>query len=636
MRVVQLRFLSLLIILLICIQLSASTKKDSTNTQKVDSSVVNYYRLSFDSLFLGSTHIVDTSIFIVTDFDEIQRSKLNFASLSNIGAPHKSIVLINPFYGGYNLENNTFPQIMRNYKHIRYLTPVQPFSEIYYTTGANKEQQMEVSFARQLFPRFTIGMEFALNSSPGIYKNTKSENARVYFTGRYHTKDERYAVAGNYYHNKIWLQENGGIKNDSVFENNIEPDRRLISVNLLDAGNLIKESGFGFEQYFNFVKSNVKVNDSTYKPRKFQFGRVTHQFSYHRNQTIYSENSPLVDFYKTSDAVLDSNSTYDSIYQSSFKNRLYLSSLGYKKFQNDIPFFIYAGIEHVYILQSDSLKKTTYNQFNPFGGIRISLFHSSYLDGKITMITGVYGSGDLEFDAGIKQFLGTEGRNLGNIFFRINIVNQSPSWMFERYQSNHFRWENTFDNSKFITFNGGYSIKGITIGGRWQVIDKYIYFNKLAHPEQSTGTTSLKHLYTEFHIRPGKFEVRGSFDFQDVNNTDIIHVPTFSGKLKFAFAQDLFSNAATIKPGFSINWFSSYYADAYMPALRSFYLQNEKKIGNFPFIDVFLTLKVKRASLFIEYANVYALFGHYQYYTTLHYPTRDARFYFGVKWRFFK
>jgi hypothetical protein len=626
----------------ICLLLSfnhiwANIITDTVPVSKIDSTQIFYFQASLDSLFLGNIHIVDTSIFNVTDFDELEKTSGNFATLSNIGTPHKNLVLLTPFFNGYQTGSTSFSQLIRNDKDVRFLMSHQPYSALYYTMGAKKEQQFDVSFSRQLFPRFILGLEFALNNSPGIYKNNKSDNTRVYFTGRYTTVNERYAVTANYYHNKIKLQENGGIQNDNDFENNLESDRRLIPVNLSDASNLVKESGFGFEHYFNFVKPNpVKINDSTFKPRRFQFGRITHRFSYHKTKLIYSEKSPVSSFYATFDPLLDSNSTYDSIYQLSIKNRLYLSTLGYKKYNDGVPFYFYAGVEHAYIIQSDSLKKSIYNQLNPFGGIKISLFHSIYLDGQAMLVTGNYGAGDVQIDAGIKQFLGTSGKNLGNLFFRVTIINQSPSWMFERFQSNHFRWENTFSDSKYVTFNGGYSFKGITLGGRYKVLDKYIYYNKFAHPQQSTGTSDLKHLYMIFHLRPGKFEIAGNFDYQLVSNDTIIHLPTFSGKLKFSFAQDLFSKAATIKPGFTIHWFSEYYADAYMPALRTFYLQEEKKIGNYPFVDVFLTLKVKRANIFLEYANVLGLLGNYTYYTTLHYPMRDPRFYFGIKWRFFK
>ncbi len=629
--------LLLLVSLIVSNRVEATTLPDSIQKKRVDSTLILSFHNSLDSLFLGPLHSIDTSDFHVTNFDELYKQTKNYSTLSNIGSPSQCMVSEFNFNGGYDIKNHSFAHILRNYSNIRYLIPVQPFSELYYTMGANKEQQFDVSFTRELFPRFILGLEFALHNSPGIYKNNKSQNARVYITGRYSTENERYAVISNYYHNKISIGENGGLMDDNDFESNSESDRRLIPIQLQDAQNMVKESGFGFEQYFNFVSpSPKKITDSTFKPRKIQFGRVTHSFSYHKNQLVYTEDSPLADFYQSFDIVLDSSNTYDSTYQLAVKNRLYLSSLGYKKFNDDVPFYIYAGVEHAYIVQADSLKKSVYHQLSPFGGIRISLLRSSYLDGKAMIVTGGYGSGDLHLEAGIRQFLGTSDKNLGNLFFRTEVINQSPSWITARYQSNHFRWENSFSNSKFVNFHGGYTFKGFTVGGRWQVMDKFIYFNKTARPQQSTGTTNLRQLYTEFHLQPGKFELWGRFDYQKVSNDTILHIPEYSGMIKLAFVQDLFSKAATIKPGITLRWFSSYYADAYMPALRTFYLQDEKKIGNFPYLDVFLTLKVKKANLFVQYENLFGLLGNYTYYTTPHYPMRDPRLYFGVKWRFFK
>ena len=91
-----------------------------------------------------------------------------------------------------------------------------------------------------------------------------------------------------------------------------------------------------------------------------------------------------------------------------------------------------------------------------------------------------------------------------------------------------------------------------------------------------------------------------------------------------------------MQPAFVINYFTEYYADAYMPALRTYYLQDDVKIGNYPFLDFYLTFKVKRANLFVGYTNIYSLSKDNRYFTTPHYPMRDSKFIFGVKWRLYQ
>ncbi|PKP51162.1 MAG: hypothetical protein CVT92_13400 [Bacteroidetes bacterium HGW-Bacteroidetes-1] len=617
----------------IFIPISAQTLPD---TIKIDSTEVLFFNRSFDSLYLGKISSVDTSLNTVSQFDVLSRSIETISTLSNAGTAYKSQLFSLPFNNGFDMEQHAFSKYIFKSNDVEYLDPFLPFTELNYMMGSKKEQQLNARFNRQMAPRLFLGMDFRLISSPGSYKSNGIENNTVYFTLRYSVKNERYGVLGNYRHSKLVIKENGGISNDEDFESNQETDRRIIDVNLTDANNTLKQSGFSLEQYFILSPPQKKLPDSVESDQRFHLGRITHQMEYLRNQLIYNEKNSLLDFYKPYDIILDSARTYDSIYQAALRNRFYWSNLSYKKHKEDIPFYIYGGVELLNALQSDSTFSRKIWQVNPFGGVQISLFRSFYVDGTVKLITGNYSAADFHFDGGIKQYLGTESRNLGSLFFRIKLMNQSPTWFQERYYSNHFRWVNDFNALKNISFKAGYNIKGITLGGNFHIIDKHIYMNSDARPKQTTGTIKVIHLFSNFHFHPGKFDIYGTFNYQISDNDTIIHLPTFSSKLRFAFTQEIFAGAATLQPGFDLNWFSSYYADAYMPALRSFYIQNEKKVGNYPYLDVYLALKVKRARIFVQYANVIGLAGNYTYYTTPHYPMRDARFYFGVSWRFYK
>ena len=114
-----------------------------------------------------------------------------------------------------------------------------------------------------------------------------------------------------------------------------------------------------------------------------------------------------------------------------------------------------------------------------------------------------------------------------------------------------------------------------------------------------------------------------------------MHLPLFMGRLKLAYSQPLFHNAATIQPSITVEYFTKYYADAYMPATRTFYLQNEVKIGNYPFIDMAISIKVKKADIFVSYSNMFLLTGNYDAFIAPHYPMRGSKFFFGVNWRLF-
>lgn len=621
-----------------------SVNKLTTTPILIDSSIVTYFTKSFDSLYLGSNHTVDTSQFYATYFDPLDDMFHIHATLSNTGLANRNLTFRLPISNGIDMAIPANQRYVRNTENIRYLMPVQPFSELRYTMGSKKEQQLKVAFSRQIAPGLLLGIDYALLNSPGPYLNSKTNDNAAAFSARYQTPNNRYGVLAHYIFNKLEQQENGGIVDDSVFMQNLETDRRVIDVNLQDASNTIKSTGFGFEHYFNLSRPPaVATNDSIPAKKNFQTGRITHSLSFLRNQFSYVEDSPLASFYQAYDTVLDSTATLDSTYVMSLRNKIQWSSLAYKMHKNDVPFYVYFGVTHGYYEQFSALindsvipTKTTYNQLEPYGGIVINLFKATRINARASVVASGYQSGDLTFDGQWKQFLGNQSKNIGSLFFNLGIYTQSPNWFQKSYQSNHFRWENNFDKSNIVALEAGYQFRGLTAGVSQSTIDKFIYMNQSAKPQQTSGTLNVRSLYGNFQLTPGKFTIAGSVRMQQSDNDSVLHIPALMARMKFSFSQPLFNNAAVINPGFSIYYFTEYYADAYMPALRTFYLQNDKKVGNYPFLDIYLGLKVKRANIYLQYANLLGLTGDFRYFTTPHYPMRDARFYFGVNWRFYQ
>ena len=489
-----------------------------------------------------------------------------------------------------------------------------------------------------------ITLNYDIDFSPGVYKRSKMQNS--FFNGslRYNTKNGRYGISGYYYNNKIDIQESGGIKYDSVFINNIETDKSIIDVNLTGATNLIKVSGFAVDQYFNISGNKSDGKNDSISSRRFGIGRINHHFAYQRNRYIYEDTNPLSYFYQRFDHVIDSTKTSDSIYFHNVRNVIYWNNLGYKKYNNDIPFYLTFGIEHNFTYHAGYFDYNTKEYFNEQNlsniranaGIIINILKSTRISGNAQIITTGYHAGDFFIEGQWKQFLGTYNKNFGALNFDINLNRQSADWFEEYYYSNNFRWENDFNPSTSLLLQGSYELPFLTIGVKNTTIDNYIYFGTNAKPEQFSGALNISSLYSTFDVKINKFEFVGFASLQTTNNNDIVHIPTFHGKIKLAYNINLVKNISMMQPSITINYFTEYYADAYMPATRTFYLQNEVKVGNFPFIDLCVTFKVKEANIFVQYTNMYSLIGDNRYITTPHYPMRDSRFCFGVKWRLYK
>ena len=106
------------------------------------------------------------------------------------------------------------------------------------------------------------------------------------------------------------------------------------------------------------------------------------------------------------------------------------------------------------------------------------------------------------------------------------------------------------------------------------------------------------------------------------------------GNMAIYYNQNLFHGSALLLPGLNFYYTTSYYADQYNPALRSFHLQDQREIGNYLYMDVFINLKIQRARFFVMYSHFNASFMGRNYYLTPTYPMQDGAFKFGITWRF--
>ena len=378
------------------------------------------------------------------------------------------------------------------------------------------------------------------------------------------------------------------------------------------------------------------------KDRKFTLGRLCHNFSFLNNKLYYNEKSDGATYYQPFDTLLNPAKTTDTTLVRAIKNTVKWSSLGYQKYNDDIPFYLYTGVTHGFYsvkhydyLEDETLLARNYNQLSVNGGIIVNLFKSTRITGQGELITLGYQIGDFDVKGQWKQYLGTSSKNYGQATFDVEVKRQSATWFEESYYSNHFRWENDFKAATYLTFDLRYNYKSYSIGVKQTSIANLIYFGTDAYPTQHDGMFSIREAYVSFFQSLGRFELEGFASLQKSSKEEVMHLPLVLGQLKVGYSQPIFRKAATLHPSLTVRYFTKYYADAYMPATRTFYLQNEVEIGNFPFIDLALAIKVKKAHIYAAYSNMFLLTGNYNSFIAPHYPMRDSKIFIGVNWRLF-
>lgn len=648
---------------------SIAPKKPITIPAKsIDSTFVTYNAYPFDSIYLTASKVIDTSIFHASDHEILEREHTIYSTLSNTGLAHKSMRFNYLHQVGFDMTLPAFSAYMQNESNIVSYQSVLPYSELRYVmTAGDKEQHLNVKFGRQFSHNLFVSFAFNTDYSPGLFKNNKSINNYFWVNAHYLTDNKRYGAMAYWYRNKLEMGENGGIVNDEDYSSHTESDNSVINVNLNSATNFVISSGAGIEQFFNLLPQKKQVKATTpptvdsitadtlllrdslpivpqaqTKTRKFTLGRLCHSFSYLNNKLYYNEASPGVAFYQPFDTLFNITKSTDSTTVRAIRNTLKWNSLGYQKYNDDIPFYLYAGVTHGFYkvkhfdyLEGETLLAKNYNQLSVNGGIIINLFKSTRITGQGELVTLGYQIGDFDIKGQWKQFLGTSAKNYGQATFDVELKRQSANWFEEHYASNHFRWDNDFNAATYLTLNLKYCYKQYCIGMKQTSISNLIYFGTDARPAQFSGLFSIREAYLSFYQSLGRFELEGFASLQKSSNEEVVHLPWLLGQLKFGYSQPIFHKAATLHPSLTVRYFTKYYADAYMPATRTFYLQNEVQIGNFPFIDLAIALQVKKANIYVAYSNMFLLTGNYNSFIAPHYPMRDSRIFIGVNWRLF-
>ena len=210
-----------------------------------------------------------------------------------------------------------------------------------------------------------------------------------------------------------------------------------------------------------------------------------------------------------------------------------------------------------------------------------------------------------------------------------------PDYYFNHYYSDNFRWENSFAAQDYIKGELGLILKGFDMNVSYTRMLNYTYLNQKILPAQFTDALTIltSHVSKEFRIKHWITTVYAAA--QQVTPDSLLQLPAFIGKLTFCYDIVLFKNALHAQAGISGTYHSEWYQNAYMPALGAFYLQRSYISGNYPYLDAFVNLNIKRARLFIKYEHFNAGFMNYNYIMVPDYPQADAAIKFGISWLFF-
>jgi hypothetical protein len=217
-----------------------------------------------------------------------------------------------------------------------------------------------------------------------------------------------------------------------------------------------------------------------------------------------------------------------------------------------------------------------------------------------------------------------------------SINNTVADYFQQEFFSNHYRWNNNLNMEQRMDVRGSIISPKLKmkLSGNYSIINNYIFNNYEGIPSQTDKEILVLSAFADkdFNHRNLHFRIRALW--QQASNEDFIHLPTFSGFVS-AYYKFVISKVMFTQIGVDTRYNTKYYADAYSPATGLFYLQNKKKYGNYPYIDVYANLRLKRTIVFFKMLNIGTNFMDGEYITTPNYPMPRSTFRFGISWLFY-
>ncbi len=582
-------------------------------------------------------HTTDTTL---TNFE----TYITHYTLGNTGLPSVPVVFnqdLQPlgFYYGKNYVDNYF----YNDSSIRYFDTRAPYTQFYYVSDPQIHQFFQFTHAQNFGKNLNIALGFKRIRSEGNYINQSTNLNQFTITLNYHTRD--YLVFADLLYSVHKFQQNGGIEADSDLASKFYSDRQTVPVNLSYATTEIFEQSFHLQQYYFLGFKNADSN------REHPLFYFSHSFKISGHSNVFTDNntadSTFFNPLKVFHTALSPTLTYDSLRYIEINNDLSIGSgKGWNKFlrweagvrDQWLYYRNFVG-EYRSLINPDeptymyNYSDTVYNNF-----IAHASLYNAFDSGKILFDA----SGQYIFNGsqqGDEQSVVQVGFKMDSIrFLKVSgsYSNQVPAYIYELYQGNNLYWmyhfQNTTTSSIALTYYDKKWKLGITL--KASQMSNVVYFDTSALPRQyqpsfmvySAGITKDFKLY--------KFHWNTSEKVQSVPNSAPLRFPQLVTENSIYFESYLFHHALLLRVGSDFYFNTSYYGYAYMPITDQYYLENSTKLGNYLYIDPFISFRIKTFRMFVKYENSTEGFVPYNYYYALHYPMPDGTLRFGISWDF--
>ena len=574
-----------------------------------------------------------------------------------------------------------------------------PYTELAYygTLFANQEKEeanIKVLTTQNITPELNMTLEFKRYGGNGMLKREDTANKTFVASTNYLGK--KYMMHAGYIYNKVARSENGGIV-DEMWIRDTTVDAREIDVYLRDAGNEMKRNTIFLDQSyripFSFLrdlkgrkerKREETVRDSIMasgdslaiaaiieaekaKMEKAAAQADTSKVTDTDVTTAFIGHSSEYSVFRKTYTDNISTSTSDASAREFYHDRFYINptksmdSLRVMRFENKVFIRLQPWKKDGIISKLDvglGDKLVNYYSFRPVDYIEGS---NNVVQNSVYLYAGANGQYRkyLRWDAkGKYNFLGHEINDFGieanavmnfypfrrdrksplTLALHFETTLKEPDYYQQHLFTNHFKWDNDFSKISTTRAEASLSIPRWDMAASfgYALLDNNIYYDNTGIVRQNTTPMSVMTAKIKKNFQVWKFHLDHQAMLQLSSDPDVLPLPLVALHFRYYLQFDVVKGAMQMQIGADGTYNTKWYAPAYNPVLGVFHNQNVQEYGNCPYIDAFVNIQWKKASIFIKYVNVNMGWPNKSadYFTAAGYigPQRAVKF--GITWPF--
>jgi len=535
-----------------------------------------------------------------------------------------------------------------------------PMTLLSYNTGGgrdNEQNRLKATFSGNVNKRLQIGAMLDYLYSKGSYANQSTNDLTWGFSGSY--IGDRWELQASYAHWNMLNKENGGITNDLYITDPAELqggddriDAKTIPTNLTHAHTRLVGGQFYLNNRYKIgYWHEDQIDDTTVNRTYIPVMSFIWTLDYRNDKHLfYDDARDDIDFWENH--YFNHSATRDRTSYWSVGNTVGVSMLeGFNKW---VPFGLAAYARHQvrrYTQTADTVPHS--GELRPeeltawpddFAVPHAQTENLLWVGGQLTKQKGDLLKFDVTAEFGLLGAAVGEVKVNGNVstgiklpFDSVNVAgycdfrNETAPYLYNNYISNHFIWRNDFGKTRTLKAGGRLTLNriGTHLDIGMSNIQNRIYFGADGLPVQNSGSVQVFSASLKQNLHVGILNWDNSITYQTSSDSRVLPLPklTVYSNLYLLFK---IARVLTVQFGVDCDYYTRYYAPVYQPATMAFCNQNDIMVGNYPFMNAYINMKLSKARFYVLFSHVNQGLTGSNYFSMPHYPLNPRRFQMGV------